>query len=232
MARERPQIGLMGLASGAGNTGFTMGGFVIYLLLGQQALGLVSIYCLMWTPLMVLLLYPIARRYSPSERPAPLGRLILRSLFDWRSIGLPIAITGLLLRVGGVPLPQAIARWRVIDVLMYSVAATAYFSIGLRLHASHVLSAWRHIAALAGLRFGAGMLVGLGLLAVTLATPWPLDLLARKVFLIECCVPTAITMVAVCNMFGVRPREASVLFIANTMMYLVIVLPVVVLLAG
>ena len=36
-----------------------------------------------------------------------------------------------------------------------------------------------------------------------------------------------VTMVAICNMFGLRPREASVLFIANTVMYLVLILPLV-----
>ena len=232
MTSDRPRVGTLGLAAGAGNTGFTMGGFVVFVLHGQRGLGLVSIYCLMWMPMMVLMLYPIARRFSPGQAPAPMGRLMVKSLFDWRSIGLPVAIVALILLVNGVKRPQAVSDWHVVDVLMYAVTATAYFSIGLRLHAAHFLSAWRSIAALAALRFGLGAAVGLGLAALTVLTPWPLGALSRKVFLIESFVPTAVTMVAVCNMFGLRPREASVLFIANTLTYLALVLPVVVWLLG
>ena len=81
-------------------------------------------------------------------------------------------------------------------------------------------------------RFGVGAAVGLGLAAATRLTPWPLAGAAHDALLIESFVPTAVTMVAVCNMFHLRPREASVLFIANTMMYLVLVLPLVVWLLG
>ena len=232
MTADRARVGTLGLAAGAGNTGFTMGGFVIFLLYGQRGLGLASIYCLMWTPMMVLMLYPIARRFAPGAAPAPLGWLLLRSLFDWRSIGLPAAGVALFLLLCGVERPAAVSDWRVVDVLMYAVTAAAYFSIGLRLHAAHFLSAWRLIAALGALRFGLGAAVGLVLAGLAGLTPWPMSGLARKVFVIESFVPTAVTMVAVCNMFHLRPREASVLFIANTGMYLAGVLPVVVWLLG
>jgi predicted permease len=47
------------------------------------------------------------------------------------------------------------------------------------------------------------------------------------VYVVQAFVPTAITSVAVANMFNLRPDEASALFVANTAMYLVLVLPVV-----
>jgi len=58
-------------------------------------------------------------------------------------------------------------------------------------------------------------------------TPWPFDRLRWNVFVIEGFVPTAVTMVALANMFGLRPGEASVLFVVNTMMYLALVLPLI-----
>jgi predicted permease len=54
----------------------------------------------------------------------------------------------------------------------------------------------------------------------------------REVFIIESFVPTAVTMVAVANMFRLEPRKASMLFIVNTVMYLVVVLPIVLWLFG
>ena len=56
-------------------------------------------------------------------------------------------------------------------------------------------------------------------------TPWPLVGLSRDVFLVQAFVPTAVMLVAMANMFSLRPRTASVLFVANTLIYLVLVLP-------
>jgi hypothetical protein len=42
---------------------------------------------------------------------------------------------------------------------------------------------------------------------------------------VEAFVPTAVTMVAVANMFRLRPQEASIFFVVNTLMYLAFVLP-------
>ena len=77
------------------------------------------------------------------------------------------------------------------------------------------------------MRFLAGAAVGLGLLALTALTPWPLrwGTLPVNVCLIESFVPMAVTVVAIANMFHLKPREASLLFVANTLMYLVLVMP-------
>ena len=56
-------------------------------------------------------------------------------------------------------------------------------------------------------------------------TPLPLTGLARKVFLVESTVPTAVTMVAIANMFSLHPRLGSLMFVTNTLGYLLLVLP-------
>jgi len=115
----------------------------------------------------------------------------------------------------------------VVPIIMYIVLPTAYFSIGLRLHVSSIALLKRFIAALAGLRFAVCPALGLLLAYVTTLTAHPLTGVGRGVLLINSCVPTAITAVAVANMFRLKPREASVLFVVNTFTYLVVVLPVV-----
>jgi len=230
--RDRSEVGLFAISAPLGNTGFTMGGFVIYLLQGDSGLGLVSIFGLMWTPMMVLVTYPVARHYSARPGSVSLGRLMFRSIFDWRSIGLPLVLLGLILSLCGVARPAFVARLSILDVLMFAITPMAYFSIGLRLRFSYVASMKRMILAMAGARFVLGAAVGLGLVAVTYLTAWPLTGPARDVFLIEAFVPGSLSAVAVANMFSLRPREASVLFVANTLSYLVIVLPAVIWIFG
>lgn len=225
LTNERRRRGLLAVACSVGNVGPTLGGLVVYLLYGIEGLGLAGIYGLMFTPVTVLILYPIAKAHQGQGE--PLGRIILRSLLDWRSIALPIALAGVVLSAAGVPYPEALQRVYLVDVLVFVVTAMAYFAIGLRLYVGYVGSIKAMIATLSVVRFAAGLAVGLTLYAATRLTPWPLECLPMKVFLIEAFVPTAVTTVAVAEMFGLRPRLGSVLFVTNTALYLVLVLPLV-----
>ncbi|HUU58278.1 MAG TPA: AEC family transporter [Phycisphaerae bacterium] len=225
--RDRAEAGLLAIAAALGNTGTTMGGFVVYQLYGEAGLGRVAVLGLAWMPVIVLVLYPIARHHSQQASPAPLGRLILRSVFHWRSVGLPVTAAAIALSVLGVPRPQAVADYHVLDLLIFLVMVAAYFSIGLRLHVSGIWPFRKCVAALAAMRFAGGWLVGLGLIAMTHLTGRPLTGMGRDVVMIESFVPTAVTMAAMANMFHLKPREASVLFVTNTALYMAAVLPLV-----
>jgi predicted permease len=229
LTKDRGELGLFGIAAAIGNNGFTMGGFILYLLYGEAGLGLANIYFLLFGPAVVLMHYPIARRYSAERPGGTLAGLLLRSIFDWRSIGLPMTLASIWLSMAGVPRPAFIADWAVLDVLMFTLTPLAYFGIGLRLHAQYAVKMRRLIAGLAVLRFVGGAAVGAGLFALTTAIAWdePWGGLAMNVCLIESFVPMAVTVVAVANMFNLRPREASMLFVVNTVAYLLLVLPVV-----
>jgi predicted permease len=229
---NRQEQGLFALAGGVGNNGFTMGAFVLYLLYGEPGLGLGNIYILLFMPFVVLVMYPLGRYYASAQPNQSLGSLMVRSLLDWRSLGLPAIGVAIGLSALGVPRPAAVAEWQVVDVLVYTVTPLAFFGIGLRLHFSRVLPLWRMLLWLGLVRFGLGALTGVGLAALTWLTPWPIRDLRWNVYVIEAFVPTSVTMVAVANMFGLRAREASVLFVVNTLCYLVLVLPVLLRLFG
>jgi len=224
VTKDRSERGLFAVATAAGNWGFTMGGFVIYVLLGPEGLGRASIYTIMFTPALVLIMYPIARGFT-SHTPQPLAKLMLRSIFDYRSLGLATAIAALVLSLAGVPCPSAVLRYRLLDVLMLLFTPLAYFAIGLRLHVSRVGTMKKMLAALAVMRFGVNLLLGLGIVYLMRFSPWPLIGLGRDVFLMQSVVPTAVSMVAVANMFDLRPREGSVLFVVNSLVYLIVALP-------
>lgn len=224
---DRQERGLFALAGGVGNNGFTMGAFILYLLYGEPGMGLANLYILLFVPVMVLVLYPLARHYAGAQPQGQLGALILGSLFDWRSIGLPAIAVAMGLSLLEVPRPAQILEWRLMDILVYVLTPLAFFGIGLRLHFSRIMPLWRLWLGLAVVRFGVGAAVGVGLAWLTWLTPWPLRELRWNVYVIEAFVPSAVTMVAVANMFDLHPREASVLFVVNTAMYLGLVLPVV-----
>ncbi|HUT57789.1 MAG TPA: hypothetical protein VNA25_08040 [Phycisphaerae bacterium] len=224
---DRTEAGLFGVASGMGNNSFTMGAFIVYRIYGAEGLGLANIFCLMWTPLVVLALYPVARAFSTRRPEGTLGRLIFRSIFNWRSVGLPLAAVALVLSARGVPYPRVLHDAHVVDILMFTITPVAFFSIGLRLHLGSVWRYRKSILWLAVTRFGLAAGVGLALAVATRLTPWPLAGLGWNVFLIQAFVPTAVTMVVLANMFHLHPGQASVLFVVNSAMYLAIVLPVV-----
>lgn len=232
LTRDRAEKGLFGLASGLGNCGFTMGGFVTYVLYGPKGLALAGIYSLIWMPVTVFLSYPVARHYAPGEPSRSLAALMRRCLFDWRSLPLPTSIVAMLLSAYGVKRPEIIETGEIIDILMLAVITVSFFAIGLRLRGENFLSLRKQILSLAVIRFGLGACIGLALAGLTSLTSYPLGGLARSVFIIESFVPTAVTMVAVANMFDLKPREASALFVANTLMYLAVVLPIVLWLFG
>jgi len=227
LLRDRAERGLFALAGGMGNTAHTMGGFVVFLLYGNDGLALASIYGLMWMPVIVLMVYPIARHFAMHEPPESLGALMLRCLLHWRSLPLPMAAAAIVLSVYRVPRPQVITDWHILDVLVYAMASTAYFAIGLRLHLTSIGYLKKQIACLAVMRFVVAAALALGLAALTQWTPWPLTGRLRNVFLILSFCPMAVTVVGVANMFTLKARHASVLFVASTAIYLIVVLPLV-----
>ncbi len=225
VTRDRAERGLFAIATGTGNNGFTMGAFVLFLLHGEAGMGLGNLYIMLIIPAAVLFLYPLARHYSETQPAGSLADLMQRSLLDWRSIGLPVVILAILMSLWGVPRPDWVRTWRVVDALVYTITPLAFFGIGLRLRLGKVLPLGRLVVGLAATRFALGALLAVALAAVMDWTPWPLEGLRKSTFLIQGFVPTSVTMVAVANMFRLRPEEASVLFVSNTVLYLVGVLP-------
>lgn len=229
-ATRDPQMqGVLAISGGSGNTGFTMGGFVFWILFGDQGLGKTGIYGIMWQFMIVGVSYPLARRFSRQGGPAkPFATLLKESVLDYRSIGLPMIVLGMLLPTWHIARPAWVDEYRVVDILTYGTTAMAYFAIGLRLHFTSLWPLRKLIAVLAGVRFVLGLGVAIVLVWLASLSPWPLAPVSLWVFLICSFCPSAVTGVAICNMFNLRPREASVLFASNTALYVAVLLPVVV----
>jgi predicted permease len=219
--------GVMGLCCSVGNHSITMTGFVIYLLYGPEGLGHSVIYGMYGYFGLVLICYPIAKHYSPDGVQRSLGRLLLSSIFDVRSIGLAVLLGAIGLNAAGVPRPAVIDRLRIVDILLYVIIVAAFVSVGLRLHLRHIFRLRRTILAMLAVRHVAGPIIAMGLLALTQLTAWPLEGLNRDIFLIQSSVPVAIIAVACANMFHVKPRETSVVCVVSSLLYLALGVPIV-----
>jgi len=224
LTRNRPTIGVFSVASALANTGVTMGGLLAYILYSEEGLRLTNIYGLLWTPVIVCAMYPVMRRYGRSESTESLGRLIVRNLLDWRSIGLPLAILAIVLAGAGLRRPDAVTDWHIMDVLVLLTTLGGYFAIGMRLYAGRIRKLIRLIVGLGVMRYGVSGAAAAGLAAIA---PWPVGSLPWRIFLLEAVMPTAITMVAMANIFRTKPRTASALFVTNTVFFLIVCLPLV-----
>lgn len=223
--RDRAEIGIFSVASGAPNTGVTMGGLVLLALYGDRGLELMSIYCIMWMPVIICVMYPIARHYSPNHGGGSLGKLMLRSIFDWRSIGLPMACVGLVLNLVGIARPQAVTDLHLVGFFMIATMSLAYFAIGLRVSFRGAAKVRRMLAGLVLTRFVVSGLLAAGMAWLVTRIGLPFGVELRNVLVIESIMPAAVATVAVANMFELHPARASTLFVINTLMFLGLVLP-------
>lgn len=223
----RPDRGLFGLCCTGGNHGITMAGFVVFLLFGEEGLGHSNVLALYTFLNLVVVMYPVAKHYTPDAQKRPLLHLFTSSLIDFRSMGLLVCAAALVLNLCGVRRPEAIARWHVVDAWVYILIVAAYVSIGLRLHLGDVWRLRRMIAGVLAVRHILAPLLGVGLLLLTWLSPWPMEGDIAKIFLIQSSVSVAVMCPVVANMFHIRPREASVIFVVSSAFYLVVLLPLV-----
>lgn len=219
--------GLFSLCATGGNHGITMAGFVIFLLFGEEGLGHSTVLAMYTFLNLVLVMYPIGKHYTPDAEKRPLLRLLTSSLFDYRSIGLLTCGAALVLNLCSVKRPAVVSEWNLVEIWVYGLIVAAYVSIGLRLHLGDVWRLRRLILGTLAMRHLLAPILGGGLLLLTWLTPWPMEGQIAKIFLIQSSVSVAVMCPVVANLFHIRPREASVIFVVSSAFYLLAILPLV-----
>ena len=230
--KDRQEGGLLGISCTVGNHGITMVGFIVYLLAGAQGLGLNTIYAIYTFLTLVVVMYPIAMHFSPDTKRERLGKLLVRSLTNIRSIGLLGCLIGVVLSLTKIPQPAFIEQWKIMDIAIYVVIVSANFAIGLRLHIPHILAIKRLLLSTILIRHAAGLGMGLGLVYLVSLTPFPLTGTGRVVVILQSSAPVGVMVVAVANMFRIHPQKASMLFVIDSLLYLAIGLPLAVWIYG
>ncbi|MEM9021037.1 MAG: hypothetical protein AAGC44_10770 [Planctomycetota bacterium] len=249
------QIGVLALAAGLRNSGFALGAFLAYAilpvgsLLRQQAgpdgvlapdkVDALSISALAYGMLIVMtmsmavviFLFPLVQHFAgQQEGDASLTRLIYKSFIDWKAMLFYAAAAGIALAYLRVPVPPMIEDWHIMKVLIFVGSATAYFGIGLRLHVDQILLHVKSHALVFGVKFLATPLLTLGLLLIArhagLAPP---PGMLEQSFMLIAFMPSAIQTVIFANLFHLDARMAGSVWMINTLIFLVVVLPVILL---
>ncbi len=223
------QIGVMAIAGGLGNNGFTLGSYLCYSLLkpAEEALAYGLTFVFLTTVSVVPLIFPLARRYGDGDgSDEPFAKLVVRSYLDLRALPMYASLVGIALAVWAVPYPTKVSQWGIVDVLMYVGAFGGYFGIGLRLRLGDSAAYIKQHTTLAMVKFIVLPCVAGVLLWAVCLTPWPLGDLAQRVVWVQSTVPAAIITVMLANLFHLDVRMASVLWVWNTLVFVLVVLPV------
>ncbi len=231
----RGQIGVLAIAAGVCNIGFTLGGYLCYALVGPDpdaSLGIVGAATSVLAVCIILFMYPLALHFGELDSGQSVGRLILRSLTGPPALPLYGAIVGVGLAVSGVEQPSVIADWHVKDIVLFTLTFGSHLGIGLRLRFRASPGDWKYQLVLALSVFGLTPAITFGFIALTGLLPWPMDPLAAKVMSVEAFMPAGVSCVMLANIFHLDSRLAASLWLWNTLAFLVLILPVMLVVLG
>ena len=228
MRLPRESVGVLILCAALSNQGFTLGAYLCYSIFtdGQMAMGYAIAIVTVMQVLIVLIFYPVARHYGPEDA-VKLSKLIVGSFLDIRAAPLWAAVLGVGLNVSGMEFPTGIDETPILDVGFFVGAIGSYLGIGLRLRIGDAARYVGQHATLVAIKFLVMPAIVWAMLWGLHVTPVTLNPLMEKVMLISWSCPCAIAVVIIANLFHLNPRQASVMFLVNTALWLVLVLPVV-----
>jgi hypothetical protein len=216
-----PRIGLEGIdrktftiSSSLANHGFTMGGFICFVLAGEEGLALASVFLVYFVPYTFTLIFTYAQ--GRSEGPSFFFTL-RNSLLNLRNMPLLAALVALSLNGSGLPRPDI--SFPVFPLVLGAITIY-YFALGLTLEPGALLKYKKEHAYLALVKF-----LALPLLAALFLQIIPLPHEYKRVILIESMMPAAVYSVITSILFRLNRSMASSLFLVNTALFLVIVIP-------
>ena len=218
----RRKMGAYVVTSSMSNIGYTLGGLICLLFLGERALGEQVIYVAYFNFYLVLAIYSVGRHYGEGGGKGFL-RPALESFRDPRSLPLVALAAGLGLNFCGVERPASLSP--VTTGLIICATIISMTSIGLTVHVRAVRNYLRECAALAVTKF-----IWTPLLGLALCYAFGLEGLERRVVFILSAMPCAIFSTVMAETFKLDTDLANSAFLTTTAFFLVAVLPVLVLL--
>lgn len=212
------------------NQGLTLGGLICYLIAGEQGLGLATIYVIYFLPFVFLFIFPYARIASMqiesgSEKlPVMTIRDYARLFFNFQNLPVAGILVALVLHLFQIPRPFLFFN---MDHLIYTAISLYYLTLGINFQTGHITTGFKEQAALALSKF-------IILPAITFIALYfiELDPAVETVILIQSCMPAAVYSVISSILFDLDAKLTSGLFVVNSLLFLGIVLPVLMVLRG
>ena len=219
---ERRSGATFKISASLANHGFTMGGFLCYLFMGEEGLGISFIFLSYFMIYLFLVIFPYAGLAS-GERNVSIGWV--RDFFlNLRNMPLYAVFAAIGLQLGGVSRPQIFFP---IDLLMLISIAIYYYTVGINFSLGGRLKYWAPNLALAVIKFILVPLAAFGLLQLV-----PLSGIPARVIMLQAFMPAETYSVVSAVLFDLDSELASNMFVFNTLFFLIVVLPLLIFVGG
>jgi len=221
---QRSRLTLI-LAGSLSNMGYTGGAFVCYALFGTTGLAMANIYPVFWMLTVYLTFFPLLKiqelRIKDSDAKFSFGQIL-----DLRFLVLPAVIAAVVLNLTGVKSPAFIAKFHIIDILVYIASSLSFFAIGLQVKLSRLKNYINLYFPLAVIKFILTPVVALLIIWLLALTGQNLTGPVQKVIIVLAATPSAVLMVTMSNVFDLDGPLASALWIVTMATFAIIVVPV------
>jgi len=203
------------ISASLANHGFTMGGFLCYFFLGEKGLGLSIILVLYFIPYVYGGIFPAAKIASGKIPPSThsLKKLIL----DPNNMPLFAMVLTITLRLLGIKRPDI--NFPVEALLLLSISLY-YLSLGINFINLEIKKLKKEHLSLAAIKFFAVPLTTFFI--IRLINPAPT---VMAVIMIQAFMPAAVFSVVISVLFNLDTKMASSLFVFNTLIFLIAILP-------
>ena len=216
-----PARGAYILATGLNNMGSTGGALLCFAFLGEEGFAQATVLVFHWQFLIYLVCFPLARHWSAAHQRLSIRGELVEALRDPRLLPLVGLALGLALNMAGIERPGMLGGMSAIGVAI--AASTAAFGVGLSIR-TEKFADYRHLYAS---QFVAKFII-LPALCVSVSHALAMSPMARDIVLIQASCPQAFYAVFMAHFFDLDHHQANSMFIVNSILYLVFVLPVLV----
>jgi len=197
------------------NHGFTMGGFLCYLILGEQGIGLQFIFISYYMPFIFLFIFPFADISTSKNRSK--SEYIRQFMKNPQNLPLYAIIITLIIKTLGIERPGINFP---IQYIIYALVGLYYFTLGLTFRPGQIMGMKKENAVMALIKFLIVPLITFTVLSFTHLSPE-----VKGIILIESFMPAAVYSVITSVLYDLDAGYSSGMFVANTVIFLVVVLP-------
>lgn len=205
------------ISSSLANIGFTMGGFICYLIAGEQGLGMAAIFASCFLPFVFLVVFPYAGRKDHS--PVFALSYLRKQFINLQNMPLFAVFLALIMHALDISRPEKI--FFPIDALIIISVIVYYFTLGINFNTRDLNFLKKEQLAMAAIKFVLVPAATGGVLMLV-----PLDPAIKKIILIQSFMPAAIYSVVTSILYDLDTEMASGIFVVNTILFIAAVLPV------
>ncbi len=200
------------ISSSLANHGFTMGGFLCYLFLGEKGLALSFIFIMYFMPYVIMVIFSYAR-YAGTGTPFSFTRYILTP----QNMPLYAVCAALLLHYFGIKRPLITIP---LDTMLAMSLTIYYFSMGIYFKFRNIKSFMNAHILLAVIKF---IMVPLCMFLLLMLSQLPGDI--KTVIQLQSFMPAAIYSVITAILFNLDKEMATSMFVVNTVIFSAVIMP-------